>query len=188
MMNSVPAVTSTSPMGAIEKMLSPGLPCCFKSPFAMRNAGAPMIAMVVPREAAKDIGISSLEAGIFLSLEIFNMIGTMMAVSVTWCVTAEGSATSGIMTAMMRSNLVLTSPWIHVPNLSESPPRRARRAQARLRLRLDERRRVRAERAVFPSREGGELHDRRLDRRSEGDPRPGDRVEHPRLPREPRDR
>ena len=42
-----------------------------------------MMVMVVPSEAANDIGMSSLEAGMFLSRAMRSVTGTMMAVRVT---------------------------------------------------------------------------------------------------------
>ena len=53
------------------------------------NAGAPMIVIVVPSEAANDIGIRSFEAGRFLSRERSNVIGSITAV--VCCDTAGGA-------------------------------------------------------------------------------------------------
>ena len=101
-MNTVPTADSARPMGAMEKIPKPGRPPCCKMLLAMRNAGAPMIVMVVPSEAANDSGMSSFEAGMFSSREMSSMTGSMTAVVVTWCVNADSKATVGITTATMR--------------------------------------------------------------------------------------
>lgn len=89
-------------MGAMEKTPRPGRPACSKAPLAMRNAGAPMIVIVVPREAAKERGISSFDDGMPRSCASFIVTGSMTAVVVTWCVNADSSATDDMMTAMTR--------------------------------------------------------------------------------------
>ena len=70
-------------MGAIEKIPNPLCPDCFNKPSTIRNAGAPIMAMVVPSDAAKDMGINNREAGTSLSLDNLRMGGNMMAVMVT---------------------------------------------------------------------------------------------------------
>ena len=70
-------------MGAIEKMPSRGRPACCSIALAMRNAGAPMIVMVVPSEAAKDSGISSFDGGMLRSRASCSATGSITAVVVT---------------------------------------------------------------------------------------------------------
>jgi hypothetical protein len=60
-MKAVSASDRLRPMGAIEKMLSLGRPACCKAWLAMRKAGAPLIVIIMPREVAKDKGISSFD-------------------------------------------------------------------------------------------------------------------------------
>ena len=79
-----------------------------------------MIVMAVPNDAAKDSGISSLDAGISFSRESFNMGGSISAVMVTWWVNAESNATDGITTPMARSRLLPDSRLIQFPSRSES--------------------------------------------------------------------
>ena len=79
----MPATVKLNPIGAIEKIPRPDRPDCRRIVLAIKNAGAPMIVIVVPSEAANDIGIKSLEAGSFLSRERSNVIGSIMAVVVT---------------------------------------------------------------------------------------------------------
>ena len=69
-------------MGAIEKMPNPGRPACCKTWLAIRKAGAPIIVIVVPREAAKDNGISSFDAGIPRSRARLSVTGSINAVVV----------------------------------------------------------------------------------------------------------
>src|SRR5690349_9051416 len=76
-------------MGAIEKIPRPFWPACFSKPSAIRNAGAPMIVIVVPNEAAKDNGINNLEAGMSLSRESFSKGGSIRPVMVTFFFQAE---------------------------------------------------------------------------------------------------
>src|SRR5437762_5175425 len=101
-MNSVPTKEIARPMGAMEKTLSPGRPALWSTPLAMRKAGAPMIVIVVPSEAAKESGISSFDGAIWRSLASVIVVGSITAVVVTWWVKAEKSATEGMMTAMAR--------------------------------------------------------------------------------------
>ena len=79
----MPATVKLNPIGAIEKIPRPDRPDCLSTVLAIKNAGAPMIVMVVPSEAANDIGINNLEAGSFLSRERSNVIGSITAVVVT---------------------------------------------------------------------------------------------------------
>lgn len=79
----MPAAESAKPIGAIEKMPSPGRPASWSTCEAMRNAGAPMIVIVVPSEAANDMGISSREAGMLRARERSSVTGSMIAVVVT---------------------------------------------------------------------------------------------------------
>jgi hypothetical protein len=72
-----------NPIGAMEKTPSPLLPACFNKPSVIKNAGAPMIVIAVPREAANERGINSLEAGMLFSRENFSIGGSMSAVIVT---------------------------------------------------------------------------------------------------------
>ena len=60
--NKVPATVKLNPMGAIEKIPRPDRPDCWRMVLAIRNAGAPMIVIVVPSEAANDIGLAALIA------------------------------------------------------------------------------------------------------------------------------
>ena len=62
-MKTVPTSERASPIGAMENTPSAGRPPCWRTLLAMRNAGAPMMVMVVPREAAKESGIKSLDGG-----------------------------------------------------------------------------------------------------------------------------
>ncbi len=64
-------------------MPRPLRPDCCKVLLAIRNAGAPMIVIAVPREAANDIGIRSFDAGMFRSRARFKVTGTIIAVVVT---------------------------------------------------------------------------------------------------------
>ena len=81
--NKVPATVIARPIGAIEKMPRPPRPACRSIVLAIRNAGAPMMVIAVPNEAANDIGISSFEAGILRSRARSMVIGSMSAVVVT---------------------------------------------------------------------------------------------------------
>ncbi len=81
-MNSVPAAERLSPMGAIEKIPSPGRPYCCSTLLAIKNAGAPMMVIVVPSEAANDSGISSFEGGMSRSRQRLAMTGNINAVVV----------------------------------------------------------------------------------------------------------
>ena len=81
-MNAVPASARVKPIGAIEKMPRPGRPACCKTWLAMRNAGAPMMVIVVPREAANERGISSLDGGTPRARERVSVTGSISAVVV----------------------------------------------------------------------------------------------------------
>ena len=80
---SVPASVRLRPIGAIEKIPRPDRPDCCNTVLAIRNAGAPIIVIVVPSEAANDMGISSFDAGILRSRERSKVIGSIIAVVVT---------------------------------------------------------------------------------------------------------
>ena len=108
-------------MGAIEKIPSPPAPDWRNSPSAIRKAGAPIMVIAVPREAAKDSGINNLEAGMSFSRENFSMGGSINPVTVTWWVNAESRATAGITTAIARVRLRPARRLIQLPNLVESP-------------------------------------------------------------------
>ena len=82
-MKSVPANDSVSPIGAIEKIPNPARPDFCNVLLAIRKAGAPMIVIVVPSEAANDIGIRSFDAGMFFSRERSSVTGSITAVVVT---------------------------------------------------------------------------------------------------------
>ena len=81
--NSVPAKERTKPIGAMEKMLNPGRPACRRMPSATKKAGAPIIVIVVPSDAANESGINNFEEGIFRSRDSCSVTGSMMAVVVT---------------------------------------------------------------------------------------------------------
>jgi hypothetical protein len=119
--NSVPAADSANPIGAIEKMPRPGRPASRSACEAMRNAGAPMIVIVVPSEAANDIGISRREAGIFRERARSSVTGSMSAVVVRWCVNADNSATAGMITAMARAKPAPARRATQRPSVSETP-------------------------------------------------------------------
>ena len=81
------------------------------------------MATVVPSDAAKDMGIKSLDAGILLSRDNFNIGGSMMAVMVTWCVNADSKATDGMTTPIIRSKLFPARRCIQLPICSDKPVR-----------------------------------------------------------------
>jgi hypothetical protein len=89
----------------------------------MRNAGAPITVMVVPSEAANDIGMRSLEAGIFRARDTSSITGSMMAVVVTWWVNAERTATAGMSTATARVQPAPASRATPRPSTSDTPVR-----------------------------------------------------------------
>jgi len=82
-MYSVPSAEMARPIGAMEKMPRPGRPACWSTALATRNAGAPMIVIVVPSEAAKDSGSSSFDAGMLWRRERSSVVGSITAVIVT---------------------------------------------------------------------------------------------------------
>jgi hypothetical protein len=85
---SVPITVSISPIGAIEKILKPGRPACWRLALAIRNAGAPIIVIVVPSDAAKERGINNFDGKISRSREKSMITGIIKAVVVRWCVNA----------------------------------------------------------------------------------------------------
>ncbi len=121
-MKTVPATDIAIPIGEIEKIPSSGRPAFWSASLATRNAGAPMIVIAVPSDAANEIGISSLDAGIPLcSRDRFIATGTMIAVVVTWCVKADSTATLGMLTASARVRLPPAARPIQLPIVSETP-------------------------------------------------------------------
>src|SRR6476469_7393456 len=103
-------------MGAIEKIPRPDLPDCCSTVLAIRKAGAPMIVIAVPNDAANDIGINNFDAGNFCSRDKSSVIGSITAVVVTWWVKAESTATDGMMTAIARLRLLPAKCPIQSPN------------------------------------------------------------------------
>src|SRR3954451_10105472 len=101
-MNRVPAADIARPMGAMLNTPRGGRPALSRTLLAIRKAGAPMIVIVVPSEAAIDRGISSRDGAMSRSAASFIVVGSITAVVVTWCVKAENSATDGMITATAR--------------------------------------------------------------------------------------
>ena len=71
------------PIGAMEKMPRPGRPACWSTALATRNAGAPMIVIVVPSDAAKESGNSSFDAAMLCRRPRSSVVGSITAVIVT---------------------------------------------------------------------------------------------------------
>src|SRR5437879_12056114 len=97
-MKIVPTNDKDNPIGAIENIGRPERPDCCNVWLAIRNAGAPMIVIVVPSEAANDIGIRSFDAGIFRLRERSRVTGNITEGVVLWRVTSDCHEIAGTVT------------------------------------------------------------------------------------------
>src|SRR4249919_2304561 len=109
------------PIGVIEKMPSGLPPLRSIRSLASRKAGALTSVSVVPSDAASDIGISRRDAGMFCSCAWRKVIGSIIAVTITWWVNEASAATAGISTATARASLRPAARPIHRPRRSVIP-------------------------------------------------------------------
>ena len=117
----MPTTTSAMPIGVIEKMPSGLPPLRSIRSLASRKAGALTSVSVVPSDAASDIGISRRDAGMFCSCAWRRVIGSIIAVTITWWVNEASAATAGISTATARASLRPAARPIHRPRRSVMP-------------------------------------------------------------------
>ncbi len=76
-----PRITSAAPIGVISNIPRPRAPWRSSMLLASRKAGALITVSVVPRDAARDMGISTLEGGMPLSRARRMRIGSIIAVT-----------------------------------------------------------------------------------------------------------
>ena len=104
-MYTVPSSTSAMPMGVMAKMSSAGRSARLIRSLDNRNAGALNSVSVVPSDAASDMGISRRDAASFCSRAMRIRMGSIIAVTITWCENAASAAVAGMTTAMVRHSL-----------------------------------------------------------------------------------
>ena len=117
----MPISTSAIPIGVIANTPRPSAPVRLSRLLASRNAGALTRVRQVPSDAASDIGISSRDGARPLVLASRPMIGSIIAVTITWWVKDAMIATAGIVTAITRASLLPEARPIHWPMCSVIP-------------------------------------------------------------------